>query len=406
MTELISPEKSTPPVGHEWEEAGTAWGHRSRDWACLFEHYAIDVIQAVFSRLAVGEDSVLLDVACGSGLAVRYADAMGATTAGIDASESLIALARERTPRADLRIGTMFALPWADETFDSVISINGIWGGCEGALEEAFRVLQPGGRIGISFWGNGKPLDLRPTFFAFAANSPASHLEGMRRTNNIARPASRGDDARVSGLRSRRTGHAGVNARVAGRGHRVAGPVERRTGRSRAGPRGPRSAPARRARRGRAVSGHIRHLPVSQRPPVRDRPQSRCPSWGASVMNVHDALAAWGTFDQDHPFPLFDDDPSAGACARGNSRRRARCLVDHRSCRSASRAQRSAHLEGYARSSRVAQATSWPRASPGPRSRGTCSRSIRPITPGCADSSRAHSRSAESRGSKVMCARS
>ncbi len=188
MTELIASNGSTPPAGHSWQEAGAAWGHRSRDWACLFEHYAIDVIQAIFGRLAVGPDSVLLDVACGSGLAVRYADAMEATTAGIDASASLIALARERTPRADLRVGTMFELPWADETFDSVVSINGIWGGCEAALAEAFRVLQPGARIGISFWGNGTPLDLRPTFLAFATNSPAAHLDGMRRTNNIARP--------------------------------------------------------------------------------------------------------------------------------------------------------------------------------------------------------------------------
>lgn len=188
MSEVIAPDPSAPPVGHQWKEAGAAWGRRSRDWACLFEHYAIDVIQAIFGRLAVGEDSVLLDVACGSGLAVRYADAMGATTAGIDASASLIALARERTPGADLRVGTMFELPWADETFGSVVSINGIWGGCEAALTEACRVLRPGGEIGISFWGNGTPLDLRPTFLAFAANSPAAHLDGMRRTNNIARP--------------------------------------------------------------------------------------------------------------------------------------------------------------------------------------------------------------------------
>jgi SAM-dependent methyltransferase len=113
---------------------------------------------------------------------------MGATTAGIDASAPLIAVARERTPAADLRIGTMFDLPWADQSFDSVTSINGVWGGCEAALTEAFRVLRPGGAIGISFWGNGRPLDLRDCFRAFARNSPPAHLEGMRRTNDIARP--------------------------------------------------------------------------------------------------------------------------------------------------------------------------------------------------------------------------
>jgi ubiquinone/menaquinone biosynthesis C-methylase UbiE len=45
----------------------------------------------------------------------------------------------------------MFALPFEDECFDVASSFNGIWKGCEGALEEARRVLVPKGRIGITF---------------------------------------------------------------------------------------------------------------------------------------------------------------------------------------------------------------------------------------------------------------
>ncbi len=175
------------PDGHDWEVAGSAWGRRSRDWACLFEHYAVDVIQAIFRRVGVDEGTSILDIACGSGLAVRYADEMGAAAAGIDAAEPLLEIARDRAPDADLRVGNMFELPWGDESFDAVTSINGVWGGCEGALVEAHRVLKPGGRIGISFWGKGH-LDLRPCFITFALNSPETHMDGMRRTNDIARP--------------------------------------------------------------------------------------------------------------------------------------------------------------------------------------------------------------------------
>ncbi len=175
------------PEGHRWQEAGDAWGSRARDWACLFEHYATDVILAVFDRLGVGPGTSLLDVACGSGLAIRFASATGASTAGIDAASSLIDIARDRAPDADLRVGDMFALPWADESFDAVMSINGIWGGCEAALAETHRVLRPGGSIALSFWGHGH-LDLRPCFKAFAAHAPAAHVDGMRRTNGIARP--------------------------------------------------------------------------------------------------------------------------------------------------------------------------------------------------------------------------
>lgn len=174
------------PAGHRWRSAGDAWGRAAVDWACLFEHYAVNVIQVALDRLGVGASSTLLDIACGSGLALRLAEATGATVAGIDASEQLMAVARTRCPQADLRTGTMFELPWGDDTFDAVTSINGIWGDCDAALAEAYRVLKPGGRLLISFWGRGQ-LDLRPCFKIFAEYSPATHQQGMRRTNNIAR---------------------------------------------------------------------------------------------------------------------------------------------------------------------------------------------------------------------------
>lgn len=176
------------PDGHRWEEAGDAWSRRARDWACLFEHYAVETIFAVFDRVGVDTDAEHLDIACGSGLAVRYAHGRGAHSAGIDAAAALIDVARSRTPDADLRVGTMFELPWADESFDAVTAINGIWGGCEAALSEAARVLRPGGRIGISFWGGGPPLDFRDVFIAFAVNAPEAHLRGMKRTSGIGKP--------------------------------------------------------------------------------------------------------------------------------------------------------------------------------------------------------------------------
>lgn len=178
---------SAVPDGHHWEQAGDAWGHRARDWACLFEHYATETIHAIFDRIGVGADTTLLDIACGSGLALRLADARSARTAGIDAAAPLVDIARIRTPDADVRLGTMFDLPWDDDSFDAITAINGIWGGCEAALDEAHRVMRPGGRIGVSFWGDQQPLDLRTCFIAFARNSPPDHLDGMKRTNGIAR---------------------------------------------------------------------------------------------------------------------------------------------------------------------------------------------------------------------------
>ncbi len=188
------------PDGHRWKTAGDAWGSRAADWAALFEHYAVGVLQVAFDRLGVGPDTRLLDIACGSGLAVRMAHVAGADVAGIDAAERLVAIARTRTPQADVRVGTMFDLPWPDASFDAVTSINGIWGGCEAAVAEAHRVLRPGGRIAVSFWGRGH-LDLRPCFKIFAANSSQAHQDGMRRTNDIARPGVAEEMLETAGFR-------------------------------------------------------------------------------------------------------------------------------------------------------------------------------------------------------------
>jgi len=42
--------------------------------------------------------------------------------------------------------------------------------------------------IGISFWGGGKPNDLRGCFKAYARHSPEQHFDSMKQLNNIAAP--------------------------------------------------------------------------------------------------------------------------------------------------------------------------------------------------------------------------
>ena len=131
-------------MAHDWREAGSAWGHAANDWACFWEHYSTPSVVAMFPRLGVGPGVTLLDVACGSGAVAFLAESTGAEVAGIDAAEDLIDVAQLRNPNADIRLGSMFELPWADESFDVVISINGIWGGNQPALDEARRVLEAG----------------------------------------------------------------------------------------------------------------------------------------------------------------------------------------------------------------------------------------------------------------------
>lgn len=161
----------------DWREAGQAWGARAIDWAYLFEPYARAANELLFAQLPVTEGARLLDIACGSGLAAEYASQRGATVSGLDASAALVDIAHARTPSADFRVGDMFALPFPNGAFDVATSFNGIWKGCEGALEEAHRVLRPGGRLGLTFWGPLDQVGLLPYFLKVIELSPPLHGE-------------------------------------------------------------------------------------------------------------------------------------------------------------------------------------------------------------------------------------
>ena len=155
-----------------WRAAGAAWGHAALDWAYLFEPYARDAADHIFDVLGVGPRTSLFDMACGAGYATARAARRGATVAGLDASAELIDIARRRTPTGEFTTGTMFELPYADADFDIVTSFNGLWGGCDGALAEAFRVLRPGGSVAFTFWGPGRTLDFREMFIALGGVAP------------------------------------------------------------------------------------------------------------------------------------------------------------------------------------------------------------------------------------------
>lgn len=126
------------------------------DFATLSEPQNCREYVALHHRLAVDAGDRLLDVACGAGLAIELASTRGAKCAGIDASERLVAVAKDRNPSADVRVGDMQALPWQEASFDVVTSFRGIWGTTPAAVAEVHRVLAPGGRLGMTVWGNIK----------------------------------------------------------------------------------------------------------------------------------------------------------------------------------------------------------------------------------------------------------
>ena len=130
------------------------WGTDPQAWAELAEAHNRPLFEAVLDAARVGTGTQLLDVGCGSGLAMVLAAERGAMPSGIDISPGLLGVARERLPQADLREGDMEELPFDDAAFDAVIGINAFQfaGDPPRALSQAARVLRPGGRLVASLF--------------------------------------------------------------------------------------------------------------------------------------------------------------------------------------------------------------------------------------------------------------
>ncbi|HEY2687294.1 MAG TPA: class I SAM-dependent methyltransferase [Streptosporangiaceae bacterium] len=148
----------------DWMGVDEGWGRKAAEFAALTEPSNCREYVAMHHRLGVDAGDRLLDVACGAGLAIELAALRGADCAGLDASPRLAAVARDRSPQADIRVGDMHALPWDDDSFTVVTSFRGIWGTTEAAIGEVYRVLRPGGRIGLTVWGH---LKVSPGVWAF-----------------------------------------------------------------------------------------------------------------------------------------------------------------------------------------------------------------------------------------------
>jgi SAM-dependent methyltransferase len=143
------------------ERWGPLWGNRPGDWAEVEERQA-PAYEEVMGRIPVGAGQRVLDVGCGTGCFLRLVADRGGHAYGIDASQELVELARARVPAADLRVGDMQFLPYADDCFDLVTGFTSFFFADDmvEALREAGRVARPGAPVLIEVWGRPDQNDL------------------------------------------------------------------------------------------------------------------------------------------------------------------------------------------------------------------------------------------------------
>lgn len=135
-------------IEHDVESGYTAWAP-----AYDGPNPAIEAEQpTVWGLLDALEPGRALDAGCGTGRHAGHLAELGFDTIGIDATDGMLAVARETHPGVDFRAGRLEALPLEDDSVDVVVSALAVCHApdLEPVFAEFARVTKPGGTIIVS----------------------------------------------------------------------------------------------------------------------------------------------------------------------------------------------------------------------------------------------------------------
>lgn len=136
----------------DFEASG--WTHQARTYDELTGAMSVRVVDDLLDAAGVRPGMRVLDVATGPGHVAAAALRRGAGPLGIDLSEGMLALARERHPAIEFLQADAENLPFSDSSFEAVAG-NFVLNHLprpKRALAELRRVLAPGGRLALSVW--------------------------------------------------------------------------------------------------------------------------------------------------------------------------------------------------------------------------------------------------------------
>jgi 2-polyprenyl-3-methyl-5-hydroxy-6-metoxy-1,4-benzoquinol methylase len=111
--------------------------------------------EVIFEDFLGSEDltgKTLLDAGCGTGIFTRRAIQKNALVTSIDIAPKLVTITKSKNPSANVLTASLLELPFADHTFDYVISSDVIehTNNPYEATKELIRVLKPEGKICIT----------------------------------------------------------------------------------------------------------------------------------------------------------------------------------------------------------------------------------------------------------------
>jgi len=139
------------------QRASAVWSAGGQDYDAISRSIG-DALEHAVQRLHASAGQHVLDLATGTGWTSRLLARNGVRVTGADIAQELLQSARERAAleglAIDYRTGDAESLPFADASFDHVISTFGVMFASRPqiAADELARICKPGGRLALATW--------------------------------------------------------------------------------------------------------------------------------------------------------------------------------------------------------------------------------------------------------------
>jgi SAM-dependent methyltransferase len=133
-----------------------AWERNAADWVRWARKPGHDSYWRFHRRrfldLVPPAGRLTLDVGCGEGRVTRDLKELGHRVVGLDASETMVAAARDADPSGDYLVADAAALPFPDGQADLVVAFMSLMDVDDmvAAVRELARVLEPGGILALA----------------------------------------------------------------------------------------------------------------------------------------------------------------------------------------------------------------------------------------------------------------
>ena len=138
-------------ITYRWSDNNEYWRKRWDDIPADHPMENLDVYPLKYAELTIkSREGKILEAGCGAGRVLGYYANNGYDVIGIDFIKGAIDKLKEKDPKMQAEIGDISKLKFKDGLFKYVLAFglyHNLEHNLDGAMQETFRVLQPGGKV-------------------------------------------------------------------------------------------------------------------------------------------------------------------------------------------------------------------------------------------------------------------